>query len=314
VKGDGAMSSLKQTALNPESVRETFESSEKYFKCAALEGYVLLNALSIDVAVGAALSSSLVAHVLRVSLPVSWYGILSGVVWVIYTFDHLLDARRSPENLVTYRHQLHSKYFFLLASLLALVSVSCIVLTVQWLPEKLALFGVGLSLFVVAYLGFAHLTNFLLRKRCLKELSVAILYTVGVCGGPLVSDVKVPNAFELLALTSFFLAALSNLYLISYFEVREDEIMGFVSTATTSHKPDLIQNIRKVAFLGVCAGFLVVATAPVTLMTEAIAFFIMTGILFATALWPEKLRVDSRYRIIVDSVFVLPPLLTFFAS
>ena len=58
------------------------------------KAYRLINILSIDVVAGAVCSALFFARLLQVSLLP--YGIISLAltVWIIYTADHLLDAKR----------------------------------------------------------------------------------------------------------------------------------------------------------------------------------------------------------------------------
>src|SRR5690606_1037114 len=77
----------------------------------ALKTYRLLNSLSIDVAAGAVICALFLAEILR-SRPGTPALIMLGLtVWIIYSADHLLDARRIEREAVTHRHSFYQRHF-----------------------------------------------------------------------------------------------------------------------------------------------------------------------------------------------------------
>ena len=84
--------------------------------------YKALNLLSLDVAVGAMISALFFARILTVSIFPADIVCLGLTVWMIYTVDHLFDARRIKGTASTERHRFHQDHFGVLLPLLALAA------------------------------------------------------------------------------------------------------------------------------------------------------------------------------------------------
>ncbi|MEO8760594.1 MAG: hypothetical protein ABI448_06880, partial [Bacteroidia bacterium] len=71
--------------------------------------YKIFQALSLDVVAGAAVFSLAISKYYQVKI--SWSALIcqSIAIWLIYTFDHLLDAKKTAGDPSTYRHQFHKK-------------------------------------------------------------------------------------------------------------------------------------------------------------------------------------------------------------
>jgi hypothetical protein len=85
--------------------------------------YRLVNLLSIDVAGGAVCSALFFAYLLNVRiLP---YGVIAlGLsVWIIYTVDHLLDAKKIKAPAATARHRFHQDNFKVLCAAVLLATI-----------------------------------------------------------------------------------------------------------------------------------------------------------------------------------------------
>ncbi|MEJ0055473.1 MAG: hypothetical protein WDN75_07335 [Bacteroidota bacterium] len=116
--------------------------------------YRFLNLISIDVACGAMVCALFFAEIFHVHLLV--YGICSlGItVWIIYTTDHLLDARRLDHEASTKRHQFHQRYFSLMCAMLA-VAVLIDLYMILHLRRPVFSWGAGLAILVIFYLPFS---------------------------------------------------------------------------------------------------------------------------------------------------------------
>src|SRR6476659_9916470 len=89
--------------------------------------YKLANILSLDVVAGAVICSIFFSQVFNTVIRVSGIISLALSVWIIYTVDHLLDARRITRQASTVRHRFHQKnqkilYSVLLLAFLVVVS------------------------------------------------------------------------------------------------------------------------------------------------------------------------------------------------
>src|SRR6478736_436347 len=85
--------------------------------------YRVINALSLDVAGGAVICALFFAQLLKVNLFPQGLAALGLAVWIVYTGDHLLDAKRLREQASTFRHGFHQQHFKLLAVLLAIACI-----------------------------------------------------------------------------------------------------------------------------------------------------------------------------------------------
>ena len=73
--------------------------------------YKYIQALSLDVSFGATIMSAFIAHFLGVQVGMNIYISLFIAVWLIYTIDHLIDAKRIKSEAQSFRHKFHQKHF-----------------------------------------------------------------------------------------------------------------------------------------------------------------------------------------------------------
>src|SRR5882724_140090 len=134
------------------------------------QAYRLLNILSIDVTAGAVISASFFACIFDVTvLP---YGLISlGLtVWIIYTTDHLIDARKVKQLASTERHRFHQQHFKLLLSLL-IIAVAADAVQLIFIRKVVLIEGLVLASIVGVYFALQRYLRFL------KEIFGALLYS-----------------------------------------------------------------------------------------------------------------------------------------
>ena len=89
--------------------------------------YKWFQVLSLDVALGAVATAMFVAKQLDVSPAPYAFTSLGITVWLIYTFDHLLDGQEIKGEALTYRHRYHQRYFFpIIAFMLLTGCIKCV--------------------------------------------------------------------------------------------------------------------------------------------------------------------------------------------
>src|SRR5688572_22755744 len=177
--------------------------------------YKQLNILSIDVALGSICCAAWFAEIFNANLKLYAFMSLGLTVWIIYTADHLLDARKIHVPASTERHRYHQKNFtFLLYILLFAVLVDLIF--VFLLRRIVFQWGLVLSGCVVAY--------FLMQQylKYLKELTVALLFSFGVLLPAWSLAQRQPDVSDLLLVSQFALTALLNLLLFSWYDRDND--------------------------------------------------------------------------------------------
>ena len=259
----------------------------------------VLRALSLDVVAGAACGGLLAEHMALLRMPPGWWVALLTAVWCIYTGDHLLDARRKPEEPAAYRYAFHRRHARALA--VALVGAVVLGLAAAWtLRPPVRLFGVGMSLAVMAYLASAQ---GLILPRLPKEPLAGLLYAAGIWGGPMVMGVGFTPAL-LLAAALQALAAILNLVMLGVFEARVDLQEGHRSLALHWGRERARGSILLTSLFGTLAAFIIGWFEPVARDVFAILALQIAApaVLLVADRWFEK---DERYRLWGDSVFLL---------
>lgn len=270
-------------------------------------GYQLIQILSIDVAIGAVASGSILVWWLGISMPWIWWIALPSCVWLIYTLDHLLDARRLKGHAHTARHQFHYAYRKIIWIGWLSVALATLVLCLLYLPGEFWVFGSIMSFLVLGHLLLVWIIGNNINRVILKEFAVGLIYTVGVWGGPVLVGWKQVGYAEGMLSGQFFLLVMINLICFSLFEFRIDELDKQASFARAVGKKQT-NNILKLCFFLVFILSIYFLTLFVserayliqlTLIVMAFAFFLI--------LWKRDWFVKhERYRILADGVFLLP--------
>lgn len=264
---------------------------------ALVRFYTYLNILSIDVALGAVICAVFFANILNVSiLP---YGLcaLALTVWVIYTADHLRDAMLITGEAASARHQFHQQKKVLLGAAMGVAIVVNLVL-LFYIRRELLFAGLLLAAAVVVYLLFQR------RFFYGKEIFVSAIYTAGVLLPSLVSTTGWLPAEHILVIIAFFLVALINLYLFSFFDHEHDKRDRLFSFVT-------LVGIRKARNFLACLFviFFVVAFCHLLLTgfsLSSLCILCMGSILLLLFLGQVIFTKDDRFRLIGDAVFFIP--------
>ncbi len=272
--------------------------------------YQFIRAYSLDVVAGAAISARWIGNYFDANFPPQAIIALSITVWLIYTLDHLLDARKVAPNKALIRHFLHYKNAPILFSMVLLMSI-VLIYTVQYLSATLFWAGILLGAIVVGYLFFVHL-----RKKPYwgKEWFIAIIYALGICLPTIAYLGSIPQTLIYFWLQFFFLASI-NLLLFNMIEYKNDKSSGFNSFATVKGH-DLTRRI----ILVLLAAFIVTWSVSFLYIKELNfldyqAMLIFMGSVLAMVLSKEKiLREAEWYRVIGDVVFILPLIEILFIS
>jgi 1,4-dihydroxy-2-naphthoate octaprenyltransferase len=265
--------------------------------------YRLLNILSIDVALGSVCCAAWFAEIFNVNLKPYALIALGLTVWIIYTADHLLDAKKIHAPASTERHRYHQRNFSLL--LYALLIAVLVDLVFVFLLRRIVFqWGLLLSACVLVY--------FLSQRylKYLKEITVALLFSFGVLLPSVSLTQRHADASDLLLIMQFVLTALLNLLLFSWFDRDNDN----------QDKRDSV-----VTFLGDQKTKLVVwftfALNTVLMMSSILFFkeieskvliiFFMNAILLWIFIQPQHFKVEDRFRLMGDGIFLLPLLYLF---
>ena len=260
--------------------------------------YRLFNILSIDVALGAVACSAYLVCMVEVQLPWPALICLGLTVWLIYTADHLVDARKVKAPAATLRHRFHQLHYHALlgASVLIAVTLFLLLFTLQ---HAVLAGGAALALLVLCYfVGQPQLGRF-------KELFAAILYTGGVALPALALWWNALSLFHVLVLMVLAITALLNLVLFAWFDVEQDQ---------RDNHPSLARHLGKTGtkYLLYCL-FLVqlgLTVGGITMFSDKASFLtillLMNGGLLFIFMHCRWFATDERYRLAGDAVFLFP--------
>ena len=267
--------------------------------------YRYVNALSLDVVAGALISTLFFARLLEVQMPTETLVALGLAVWVIYTFDHLWDAYRRRQPMLTFRHQIHQKHFRKLASM-AVVALLAGLLLVQRLPSSTIDYGIAISLMVLFYFLVTGWLN--TASIYHKEILIALIYTGGVLAGPLSLHHHPISPLDVVLMVQFALLAFVNLLIFAYYESDIDKLQHFpslqasVGSKTTRYLIAIILSL--IAIVSLILAFYtindwLVASSYFTVM-------IMAGMLALVFCFPRIFAVNDRFRYLGDAAFLVP--------
>src|SRR5260221_9904362 len=120
-----------------------------------LATYRIINILSLDVAAGAVVSASFFARIFNVTILPQGLISLGLTVWIIYTADHLLDAKKLKQAASTERHRFHQQHFNIL-SVAMLLAMLVDFTQIYFIRNVVFRAGLWLSFIVAIYFLVQH--------------------------------------------------------------------------------------------------------------------------------------------------------------
>ncbi len=260
-----------------------------------IQYYRLFNVLSLDVASGAIISSLFFAKFYGASPSFISLLSLGLTVWLIYTADRLLDVWDAKGEVSSERHQFHKKNQNVLVRWLVVIAIVDAGL-IFFMPVLIIKRGLFLSMMVIGYV--------LLRKNLyiFKEFFVAVLYTAGVILPAVPATAIHPNGY--LPILQFFLIALLNLIIFSWYERERDLYDKQESIATKIDEPTM-KSILLVLFfvaLAISCGIILLTKAYYV----ALVLSVMTGTHLLIVLRKKLFERNHLYRLVGDAAFLFP--------
>ena len=268
--------------------------------------YRYVSALSLDVVLGAVISSLFFGKLLGVVLPKMVLVTLALAVWTVYTLDHLWDAYRTRNTPIAFRHYFHKQNLRSLTILTGLAIAVGLVL-IWFLPEVTRRWGLGLTLVIIGYFILMGIGR---HKLYSKELLIALVYTCGVITGPF-SLSNTDFTFSHVVVTSQFgILVFTNLVLFSYFGFEEDSYQDFGSLARSigrSTTLSALYSLIGVLTLSAVMSWYLWPENEVIQQSQPV-ILLMTFLLAAIVIWAAYFKEKDRYRFIGDAIFLLPAL------
>lgn len=264
-----------------------------------LRPYRFVNLLSLDVVAGSIVSALFFARLFDVIVRPIGLVALGLTVWIIYTADHLRDAKKIVGEASTERHRFHQMNFKTLLILTA-IAVGLDIVAILFIKQQVLEWGVALSFVVFAYWIAQGSLKFL------KEIFIAILYTCGVLllSVP-VSEVKL-NVAHYMLITQFGTTALANLIMFSWFDRERDEQDKRHSFVTKAGEPAtklLIWSLLATTLVLTLVQWIIGVLIIPSLIVGAMSLGLLIIFVFSGAFENE-----DYYRILGDAIFFLPVL------
>ncbi len=275
--------------------------------------YYKLRILSIDIVLGALSCGIMAVEILDVQMQIAWWFVLAFAVWIIYTTDHIIDSQKLKDNAFSELRYYYYKNFRIILTIEIMLIVFTILISFLFLDKKTIWFGIGLGIFVVVYLILIQTKGSEKSLWLQKELIVAIVYTVGIWGGPVLYSLQNINLQEVFIIISFFLIVWADILIIARFEIKNDEQDGFTSLPLIIGKKMSAWLINTLLFVSVFILLVLIFKQNID-GADALACIILLVISF-TLLLLLKYNIffnkNERYRILAESVFFLPALMLF---
>lgn len=265
--------------------------------------YQYLQALSIDVALGAIACSMFLAKVNKTDIPISIYVSLGISVWVIYTLDHIIDAYSIQHKAHTFRHAFHQKHKKTLSSLCFLFSVVGFIITVSYIPLIVFYHGLILCVIVGSYLLILNLK--FIPFSTFKETIVALIYTLGVALPTYSLSDNYHPSLHVFSVCLFILA-LINLLEFSLFDM-ETDIKDKMYSGIQKLGYDKVNNRIKILFILLIIVLLgSIYWLNFDYIIPQIIYIMMGTSLFIIYLKSDFFSKDDYFRILGDFVFLYP--------
>lgn len=267
------------------------------FMSHILKIYRLLNILSVDVSAGAVICALFFANIFHVAVGTPGLVVLGLTVWIIYSADHLLDARRIRAQAVTDRHRFYQQYFGAMLTVTAVVAVADATMILFLRPPVFhagVVVGAAVAVYLIAqrYFGF------------LKELIGALLYTGGVVLPAFVFlDGSAITPDQWIVIVCFLLIAWTNLLVFSYFDRISDEEQGQVSFTTSLGARKTRILIRTLVAISILLCLYLMVRS---LRMPSVVLLTMSVVLALLMRHRVYFGAHDRYRYVGDAVFLLP--------
>lgn len=255
--------------------------------------YRYLNILSVDVALGAVCSAVFFSEIFHVQIRTAGLFALAVTVWIIYTVDHLLDARKIQYRASTERHQFHQRHSKLLW-VLVWIAIAFVTILMFFIRKPILVWGIAGGTLMIVYLAAQQYLKFM------KEILIAVLYTCGVLL-PSMAVTQLPiNEWPWLLMILFSITALVNLLLFSWFDWEQDIKHQTVSFVTVFGKT-ISGWVIRVLFVGIGIGIFFIDK-----QSHQFLLFGMNAMLLYLLLFSNLVRKYEVFRLLGDFVFILP--------
>jgi len=272
--------------------------------------YKYFQAYSLDVVLGGVIGALFVARYMGVQLDFFLVAELILTIWLIYTFDHLIDSGSGFYDVITFRHKLHKKYSVTIWGVWGFALVVAFSLLFK-IPKVSLWMGMVLVFFVVLY--FISLKLLEDGKIYHKEITAAVVYATGIFLAPVSLYHGVWSLDIWVLFLEFVLLAFVNLLIFSLYEREEDQISGFHSLVKAIGESKA-RTFSQVILVGLLAGSMIFALfnrVQNSIFVSQLIIFAMSMMLILILVLPKFFERKDRYRTTGDLVFFTPAIFLF---
>jgi len=269
--------------------------------------------LSIDIVLGSLAVGLMAVKIMNVQMGTAWWFVLSLAVWVIYTADHLIDSNKLGNSGSSERRVFYYKHFKLILIIEIIFVIIVAFVCILYLDKEIIYFGICLGLFVAVYLLLVQIKGSEKLWWLQKELIVAVVYTVGIWGGPALLSSQKTVLQEIMLIVTFFLIVWADILIIAQFEIENDKRDKFTSLPVIIGREKNVCLVSAILFVSVFLLFLLLFFQNIDLKIIYADFIllIMSVVLFFLLKFEGFFKRNERYRILAETVFLLPALMVF---
>lgn len=211
-----------------------------------------------------------------------------------------------------FRHFFHYKFSKQITVAIIIFSLINLLLIIFYLERRIILFGMIMSVFTGIYFAGVYFTGSRKSLVLQKEIFVALVYSIGIWGGPVALKGFHFSSHQILFLIVFFLIALSDLLTFSFYEEKNDRLdeqNTFVINFGRKRTIRLVNILAAIVFI-ICVYQFENSTELLYRKVVLILTFMMFVIL-VLLYFQDFFKSRLLYRYIGELVFWLPALILF---
>jgi 4-hydroxybenzoate polyprenyltransferase len=272
--------------------------------------YQIVRILSLDILAGVICGYTFASIILGCECPPLTPVILGATIWLIYTLDHLLDARALKGQSGKPAYRWHYENRKILWPVLLVGGLATAGLSLAFLPARVLIFGCVMVCLVLIY---TLVQQGMLGSRAtylFKEGWISIIYTAGIWGVPLLSQKSDPGIPVALTIFIYGLLVLINVLIYSYHDFHTDGLESQQTMATIAGRKTTAHLLRLLILSALVLLLVTFLNIDDPLMGKVYIILLgMTSLLGGILAFPQFFSKRDRYGILADAVFFLPGLL-----
>ena len=214
-----------------------------------------------------------------------------------------MDAQRIKGQAQSGRHKYYQQNFKMLS--IYQLSLLIVLLLASWyVPENIARAGIVLA--VISLIYFLLLFIILPKNFFFKEVFISVVYVGGLILAPVITCSHPPLVSDYLLWLQIFILALTNTFILAWFDYDIDAKEGHVSLAQLFGK----KSIYRLSFvlLGIVGMLIIISFGIAPYLDSHFIIVAMTLPLIFSLQFNTYFRKNEIYRVVSDAIFIIPVL------